>query len=216
MLKMKCVNMYYVILLLAVLTLCSCSTFDSDESDYPSNYYDPEHYISEAYFMPLMDANDVANIYGMANGYNTISVIASGSMFEVSCLPQDMFLDSFPGGSVYAEGGNISVLRDVIPYTHEEFRIPDQDRQVKMYQLSFPEHSMTYKVQQGESLHDVCMTFGKADGVTEFCVMGGHHYWVYRFTMEIVGMTVDGVEHPLPAKRSIEYNFYYNRFKDTI
>lgn len=204
------------IMLLALLALCSCVDLDPADEGNSGNYYDPENSISEAYFLPLVDDADVANIYGMANGYNTISVIASGSMFEVSCLPQDMFLAPFPGGSVYAEDGNISVLRDVIPYTHAEFCKPDVANQMKKYQLSFPEHNMTYKVKQGDSLRTVCMTFGHTDGVTELSVMGGHYYWVYLFTMEIVGMTVDGEEQPLPAKRTIEYKLYYNRYKDSI
>lgn len=209
-------KIYPLIFLFALLTLCSCGDFYPADNSNSGGYYDPEDFISEAYFQPLMDGNDVANIYGMANGYNTISVIASGSMFEVSCLPQDMFLAPFPGGSVYAEDGNISVLRDVIPYTHEEFSIPQGNDYQKKYQLSFPEHGMTYKVQQGESVHTVCVTFGKTDGVTEMNIMAARHYWVYQFTMAIIAMTVDGVEQPLPEKRSIEYKLYYNRFKDTI
>lgn len=207
---------YFLISLFALLTICSCGEFDFDNDGSSGSYYDPEDFVSEAYFMPLMDGSDVANIYGMANGYNTISVIASGSMFEVSCLPQDIFLAPFPGGSVYAEDGNISVLRDVIPYTHEEFSIPQGNDYQKKYQLSFPEHDMTYKVQQGESIHTVCVTFGKTEGVTEFSIMASRHYWVYQFTMKAIGMTVDGVEQPLPEKKSIEYKLYYNRFKDTI
>lgn len=200
------------VMIIVLLALCSCGT----ELDNTNGYYDPDNFVSESFFLPLMDGNDVANIYGMANGYNTISVIASGSMFEVSCLPQDMFLAPFPGGSVYAEDGNISVLRDVIPYNHEEFCFSQGSDFQKTYQLSFPEHSMTYRVQQNGDIHAVCMTFRKTDGVTAFSVMGGHHYWVYQFAMEIVRMTVDGVEQPLPAKRSIEYKLYYNRFKDSI
>lgn len=204
------------LMLLTLLALCSCSDLDPMDMSNSGNYYAPEDFISEGYFQPLMDGSDVANIYGMANGYNTISVIASGCMFEVSCLPQDMFLAPFPGGSLYAADGNISVLRDVIPYTHETFSNPDVANQPKTYQLSFPEHSMTYKVKQGENVHTVCMAFGQTDGVTEFSVVGSHYYWVYLFTMEIVGMTIDGEEQPLPAKRSIEYKLYYNRYKDSI
>lgn len=204
------------IMLLTLLALCSCSNLDPMDMSNSGNYYDPEDFISEQFFLPLMDGSDLANIYGMANGYNTISVIASGCMFEVSCLPPDMFLAPFPGGSVYAEDGHISMLRDVIPYTHEEFCNSEVSNQPRKYQLSFPEHSMTYKVKQGESVHTVCITFGQTDGVTEFSVVGGHYYWVYLFTMEITAITVDGEEQPLPARRSIEYKLYYNRHKDSI
>lgn len=207
---------HLALILLTLLTLCSCSNLDPIGMENSGGYYDPDKYISEQFFLPLTDRSDLANIYGMANGYNNISVIASGCMFEISCLPQDIFLAPFPGGSVYAEDGNISMLRDVVPYTHEAFSTSEVANQLKKYQLSFPEHSMTYKVKQGESIHNVCMTFGQTDGVTEFSVVGGHYYWVYQFTMEIVGMTVDGEEQPLPAKRSIEYKFYFNRFKDSI
>lgn len=203
---------YLSVILLVLLVSCS----PDGEQGYTNDYYNPNGLISEHFFQPMKDANDVANIYGMANGNDNISVIASGCMFEVSCLPQDIFLAPFPGGSVYAENGNISMLRDVIPYTHEEFCNPESSSQLTKYKLSFPEHSMTYRVQQGGSIHTVCMTFGKTDGVTEITIVGARHYWVYQFTMEIVGMTVDGVKQPLPAQRNIEYKFYYNRYENSI
>lgn len=210
-----------LIMLLTLIAVSSCSNLDPD-SDNPGNYYDPNYYNSENYFMPLMDDRDFANIYGMANDHDNISVIASGNMFEISALPSDIFLAPFPGGSIDAMSNNISVLRDEIPYTHEDYRIVEDKYSYidyidyNSYKLSFPEHNMRYRVKQGNDVHTVCMTFGSTIGTTEFRPVGSKLYWVYQFTMTIIMMTVDGVEAPLPEQRSIEYKLYFNRYKDTV
>lgn len=211
------------IMMLAMLTLllnsCAVEPFDwgASDDDIYQGYGIPENF-----FYPLIDGNDVASIYGKANDNDNISVIASGCTFEISGLPQDIFLAPFPGGSVDAMSNNISMLRDVIPYTHEEYKYynPNQpwDSYIKFisFKISFPEHTMTYTVRQGNDTHTVCVTFGQTEGKTEFMPVVNAPYWVYQFTMDITKMTVDGEERPVPEKHSIEYRLYYNRSKDNI
>lgn len=204
-------------MMMLALTMLSCSNLDESH-----DYYDPNYFGSEVFFLPLMDADDVASLYGMANGYSNISVMASGNTFEVSGLPQSIFLAPFPGGSISSSDNSISMLRDVIPYTHEEYKYYNPNKLYDSYikfitfNISFPEHTMTYNVKKGNENHTVCVTFGETEGKTEFVPVVNAPYWVYQFTMDIIKMTVDGEECPLPEQHSIEYKLYYNRDRDKI
>lgn len=216
-------KIYHAVVMLALLTFSSCMK-DMDgwigSDKYP--LHDPEHNYYKNYFFPLMDENDVASIYGAVNDNDNISVIASGSTFEISGIPQDIFLAPFPGGTIEPAGNNMNMLRDVIPYTHEEYRPIDEiyNKEVNLpyvwFDLMFEAHSMTYNVRQGEDVHTVCVTFGPEHGKVEFRPIGATYYWAYEFGMMMKKMTVDGEEWPLPKERIIMYKLYYNRFKDSI
>lgn len=206
---------YHAIIMLALLTFSSCKDLDGDISSLKADPY-------AELFDPLMDENDAASIYGTVNNKDEISVIASGSAFEVSGVPQEIFLAPFPGGSIGAMENSIGVLRDVIPYTHEEYKdvykryYLDNGVPYILFGLELPEHSMTYSVKQGTDMHTVCVTFGATDGRMEFRPVGSMYYWVYLFTLDIVKMTVDGEERPVPERHTLNYRLYYNREKDSI
>lgn len=202
---------YYAVMLL-VLAISSCvKDYDGDIST-----LNPQiSFANPNFFLPLMDANDVASIYGVADDNDNISVIASGSAFEISGLPQTIFLAPFEYSSIVAININIGMLRDEIPYTHDVFthikgRFPES------FYLTFPEHNMTYRVKHGNAVHTVCVTFGSETGVAQFRLVGTTYYWVYEFKMNIIKMTVDGVEQPVPEMHTIEYKLYFNRLKDSI
>lgn len=202
-------KIYHAIIMLALLAFSSCAYYDGDFQTVASDVD------GNVLFKPLIGENDVASIYGVANGNDNISVIASGCMFEVSGIPQDVFLAPFPGGSIETMENNIGLLRDVIPYIYDDYWTNNGISHFGSI-LRFPEHSMTYSVRQGEDTHTVCVTFGATKGQIHFRQVGPTNYWVYEFTMTILKMTVDGEIRPVPERGSIEYKLYYNRFKDSI
>ena len=97
-----------------------------------------------------------------------IHAVASGSYFDLSCLPEKPFLQPFPGGQVYTEGEPISVLRDVFAYEHEPFTL-EKVKRGETFSITIPTHEMKYTVKTGDRFSYVTIT-------CNYCNFTSHHY----------------------------------------
>lgn len=190
-------------LLMVLTSVASCSV---DYEDHCYNDASTGH-DKDTLSAPLSNS-DMASIYGTVNGDDRIMVMATGDVFYVAYLPDEIFLAPFPGGSVYtypAESVPL-MLYDNIYYTIEELSADGLE-----YKLHIPEHTMNYKVKQGDDIHLVAVTFAKTEGSCTYVEVGNKMFWRYSFTLTMAKMTSDGNEVNLTGEKELNYEFYYNR-----
>lgn len=184
----------------ALFLLSSCS----DEGDV---YTDINHTFTKIEPIYPLHGDEKAVLESLSG----IHAVASGSYFDLSCLPEKPFLQPFPGGQVYTEGEPISVLRDVFAYEHEPFTLEKVMRD-EAFSMTIPTHEMKYTVKTGDRFSNVTITFTEADGTIELVnALAGKYYWMYHFTLTAEKVTIDGEEvvNSL-CGATFEYTLFYD------
>lgn len=184
----------------ALLLLSSCSV-EGEE------YADLNHTFTQIEPIYPLHGDEKAVLESLSG----IHAVASGSYFDLSCLPEKPFLQPFPGGQVYTEGEPISVLRDVFAYEHEPFTL-EKVKRGEAFSMTIPTHEMKYTVKTGDKVSYVTITFAEADGTIELVnALASKYYWMYHFTLTAEKVTIDGEEATNSlCGATFEYTLFYD------
>lgn len=192
--------------LLLLLTTLMLMTSCLEQDDF---YYSEQYWGDGADFRPI-DKDDKALCLGWVGEWTT-NVNATSSLFEIPSFPEDSLLQYLPGAKVYSET-QVPVIRETIPYTHEDYEDRWQDDVT--FTMQVKKHLMEFDVKANDQIRHVAVQMADAPGKV-YKTSGTRKYWRYEFTLKAVWMTVDGTR--VQDFKPIDYptHILYNRLTDS-